>query len=745
MSYARYIALGVCIAAQAAAGQSVVGFNDMPDCLSSPLSINVPRDAIYAASNRIDGATNQVSRAPASADVVNPFTQRGYSRMAPSGIATIDYVSDTAAVIATPYVTDLALDARADRLYALSQGQVSIIAGVNVLSTVTVSADADAIAVNTTTNRIYVSGNPMTVIDGATGTVTPLAASSLGRIAINEATNHVYASIPSGVLDIDAGTGTIVAIPFPEPPSGQRARDIAVDPVRNLIYASYEDHNPSTRSLIEVVRGSDRTTTAVFLPDPSRCCDLQVDAAAGKVYALAYTAQFDLAGQGGLHVIDEGTLAVTSTSLAAGTSMALNPVTRRLYAEFRFPFASPNCLARVSTLQTDAGTTSAGPSVSIARLDGDQTMNRSVRLVLTAPALGYLGAPVRAVYYQLDSTLGPWLFATKVTRPAPTATYVAETLPLSPGTHTLYAFAADSHMADPAPITGAIASYTFTVAACDGVTMVCADLRVSQSASIPRTVGHDVVYDIEATNDGPHGAANVQVQEQFPGGTTYVWVTPGSCAINGGSVTCGTDFLGAGSAIRFKVVVRPSASGNLSSTATVTSSAVDLATTNNTNVEITAIAASPAANLVPRYRLYSPVTLEHHYTTDLNEYNVLGTMTGSWIQEGAIGRILDNPGAVGGVTATPYYRLYNVGALFHLWTTDPNEYYTLAATRGWSGEGVDGFILPAQAPGSIPLYRLYLPGAGQHHWPTDANENAVLISSYGWVSEGIVGYLMPMP
>ncbi len=41
--------------------------------------------------------------------------------------------------------------------------------------------------------------------------------------------------------------------------------------------------------------------------------------------------------------------------------------------------------------------------------------------------------------------------------------------------------------------------------------------------------------------------------------------------------------------------------------------------------------------LVSRYRLYSDITKEHHYTTDLNEYNVLGTR--GWTLEGVAHRV----------------------------------------------------------------------------------------------------------
>jgi hypothetical protein len=156
----------------------------------------------------------------------------------------------------------------------------------------------------------------------------------------------------------------------------------------------------------------------------------------------------------------------------------------------------------------------------------------------------------------------------------------------------------------------------------------------------------------------------------------------------------------------------------------------------------TDVAATPAGIPVSRYRLYSDVTKEHHFTTDLNEYNTLGTYTGTWVQEGAVGKVLDNPGSFGGVQAVPYYRLYDPSTHWHHWTTDPNEYYTLAVA-GWNAEGVDGYILPTQAPGTIQLYRLNYPALGSlHHWTIDANEYNTLINSYGWVGEGGSGFVV---
>lgn len=138
---------------------------------------------------------------------------------------------------------------------------------------------------------------------------------------------------------------------------------------------------------------------------------------------------------------------------------------------------------------------------------------------------------------------------------------------------------------------------------------------------------------------------------------------------------------------------------------------------------------------VNRYRLYSPYTLEHLFTTDFNEYTVLG-QTGAWIQEGAASRMHNGPVNVSGVEGVPYYRLYDYISRWHHWTTDRNEYFTLRQfTYRYIAEGVDGYIFPSQVAGTVPWYRLTLPSIpGLHHWTTDLNERNTLIQ-WGWVEE----------
>jgi hypothetical protein len=268
--------------------------------------------------------------------------------------------------------------------------------------------------------------------------------------------------------------------------------------------------------------------------------------------------------------------------------------------------------------------------------------------------------------------------------------------------------------------------------------------------------GRDMMFVLRVTNEGPQTATSVRIFDRLPTWSSFVWVTAGCTYTfepatisdpNGPPgttyVTCELGSIEAGSSRFVKVVARPTAGGPARNVASVYLSESEPDIADNTSEAFVPVSASPVANLVSRYRLYNDVSKEHHFTTDLNEYNMLGAQTAVWTQEGTAGRVLDNPGAFNGVTAVPYYRMQNRQTGVHHWTTDPNEYYTLAEVAPWNGEGVDGFILPTQAPGSIPLYRLMYPFiAGLHHWTIDTNEYDTLTGQHGWIGEGGSGFVI---
>jgi hypothetical protein len=150
---------------------------------------------------------------------------------------------------------------------------------------------------------------------------------------------------------------------------------------------------------------------------------------------------------------------------------------------------------------------------------------------------------------------------------------------------------------------------------------------------------------------------------------------------------------------------------------------------------------TPAATTVAQYRLYSPDTKEHLYTTDANEYAVLATR--NWLQEGTAYTMFKDGGSYGGQYAIPLYRMYHPGILQHHWTTDANEVSTLAPIGIWNYEGIAGYVLPSAGTGTTPLYRLRLNAPPLHIWTTDLNEKTVLSTQRGWEYEGVVGHVIP--
>ena len=139
------------------------------------------------------------------------------------------------------------------------------------------------------------------------------------------------------------------------------------------------------------------------------------------------------------------------------------------------------------------------------------------------------------------------------------------------------------------------------------------------------------------------------------------------------------------------------------------------------------------------YRLYNPVTSEHLFTTDANEYKVLAQRHG-WKQERVAWVGPNSQGSSVGV-----YRLYNAKLGDHHYTKDKNEARTLVAKHGWvyDNGGKPLFYSEDDASCSrVPVYRQYNSGlkTGQHHYTADANERETLVKKHGWKDEQIGWY-----
>lgn len=131
------------------------------------------------------------------------------------------------------------------------------------------------------------------------------------------------------------------------------------------------------------------------------------------------------------------------------------------------------------------------------------------------------------------------------------------------------------------------------------------------------------------------------------------------------------------------------------------------------------------ATLIPVYRLYSPITGEHLYTSDYNEYQTLYKNYG-WGDEGV--------GWYAPTEGTAVYRLYQPEQMNHLYTTDATEVKVLTSKYGWQKDN-NGKPL-YYSGGSVKIYRVYNKDLnGMHHLTTDLNEYKTL-PKYGWSQEG---------
>jgi YVTN family beta-propeller protein len=191
-------------------------------------------------------------------------------------------------------------------------------------TTITVGTSPTYLAVNSTTNRIYVSNlnsNSVSVIDGNSNTVVatvPLSASPSG-IDVNPTTNLIYVAtfLTGEVVVIDGSNNTVVTTI-----TGVGADLLAVDVATNLIYAP---HFLSTN--VSVIDGASNTIVASIPVGKG-----PFGAAVNSVLNLIYVTNNS---SGTISVIDGSTNTVTNTftlpPFAAPVSIALDTKSNRLY------------------------------------------------------------------------------------------------------------------------------------------------------------------------------------------------------------------------------------------------------------------------------------------------------------------------------------------------------------------------------------------------------------------------------
>jgi hypothetical protein len=189
-------------------------------------------------------------------------------------------------------------------------------------------------------------------------------------------------------------------------------------------------------------------------------------------------------------VIDGATSTVAAT-VAVGAkpaAVAVNMLTNVVYVANSDP-VDPNISPNGSVTVIAETTVPTSPLVtSITPLPGNATASTTPTFSMTAT--GAPGFPVRKVYYQVDTDQGAWLTAT----PAGGSSFSGTTPTLTPGNHTLYAFATDGNDAttinagpQSSPLTGAITTYLFAVTVVPPVTFTVTPANTAHGSINPTT------------------------------------------------------------------------------------------------------------------------------------------------------------------------------------------------------------------------------------------------------------------
>lgn len=552
-------------AALAAAAAPTVNTTIAAGTNPAAIAINPITNKIYVANDGsndvtvIDGATHTTTSIPVGSRpqwiAANPETNKIYvSNAATPSISIISGATHT--ISTTLHVGDVGwttINPVTNKAYVIRYGfgdEVSIIHDETYPNTAaTRSYQPVGIAINPVTNVLYIPHSatadvvaidvsvdalyPTLLCPNGTGGFKPSPGPSDPdpgpcinvpdkpvAVTVNPVTNRIYAlsSSPTQQISVINGVGQPNPHTFtsltPAGVSGGKA--IAVNPVTNRIYVAFANH-------VVVVNGADNAMTVIPSSGPVA---IGINAFTNKIYVPN--------ANGTLTVIDGDTNAASTLAIPAGArAIAVNPVTNTMYV------LTADGVTPIDGSSDD--TVHAVPlTTAIAPLPGDSSgPDGSVSLDVSSTFSLASLATARKVYYQLDSTDGSWTTATG------SGPFTAAFTGLAPGTHTLFAFAANgldapSIMTDMQnnPIVGNVASYTFTVT---GGTPVDPSISVASSVN-PSSAGQGVTF--TATVSSSAGTATGTVE--FRDGATSI----ASCAavtLSSGGAACTTSSLSVGS------------------------------------------------------------------------------------------------------------------------------------------------------------------------------------------------------
>jgi uncharacterized repeat protein (TIGR01451 family) len=129
-----------------------------------------------------------------------------------------------------------------------------------------------------------------------------------------------------------------------------------------------------------------------------------------------------------------------------------------------------------------------------------------------------------------------------------------------------------------------------------GFVTTTGDLSITKTDSPdPVQVGNNLTYSITVNNNGPEAATGVQVTDTLPAGVDLVSATPDQGSCDGTTtVTCNLGTIANNGNAHVTIVVKPTAAGPLSNTATVASATSDANQSNNSSTATTTVNPSGA-------------------------------------------------------------------------------------------------------------------------------------------------------
>jgi len=137
---------------------------------------------------------------------------------------------------------------------------------------------------------------------------------------------------------------------------------------------------------------------------------------------------------------------------------------------------------------------------------------------------------------------------------------------------------------------------------------------------------------------------------------------------------------------------------------------------------------------VSLYRLYSQTDQNHFYTASASERDI------------AIGRGYTDEGIAGYIYpsqeqgTTPLYVLYNATFKDHFYTINESD-KTYALNHGYADYGIAGYIYSTQQPDTVPFYQLWHDGRKDHFYTASEEEKNISVTSLGYTYERIEGYI----